>query len=221
MRRGDRASRFILSYYLRLSCTFYTVQKKISRQLPYTSFTIRILYFIWSMQLTELHLLVYLSSLKRFLTRKKCSDKQHFFVLPQVSLSVEMQTEFESKKYGKNLMWRTGSVSHFSFSWRRLHGFLSSDVRRPAAWRSYRHLEGACCFHLQDSRISCAEKDVKGIGTRRRSRSSERNSVSHYPLHREIWIKIVTIWTECMWLRIASCSGYTVLSFCRHKRLFP
>jgi len=33
------------------------------------------------MQLTELHLLVYLSSLKRFLISNNCSDNQHFLFL--------------------------------------------------------------------------------------------------------------------------------------------
>jgi hypothetical protein len=145
------------------------------------------LYFVWSMQLTELHLLVYLTSLKWFLTKKNCSDNQYFCFYWRY-ISVWKCRQDLSRKKGKNLMWRTGCVSYFSFSWRGIHGVLSSDVRRPAAWRSYRHFEGPCCFHLQGSKISCTEKDVKVIGTRRRSRSSERTSVSPCPLHRQILI---------------------------------
>jgi hypothetical protein len=118
-------------------------------------------------------------------------------------------------------MWRIGSLSHFSFSSRRIREFLSYDVRRPEAWRSYRHFEGPCCFHLQDSRISCAEKDVKGTGHEGKAEALSDPVWAIVPYVERSESIFVTMWTECMWLRIASCNGYSVLSFYRHKRLFP
>jgi len=116
-RLGKATVRRVVSspYHMRRSCiAFYSVwgfrSPFILSRINITTTTLHkfynwlILRFIWSTQLRELHLLVYLSSLKRFL------------VLPELFFFVEMQTRFKSKKkYGKNLMWITGPVSKFSF----------------------------------------------------------------------------------------------------------